>query len=77
MHAVSSSVSWRSCNDVGLLSEEYDLASKRLSSVTFPTALSHVSLINSAHNVSTERRPGARPRNAGDVGHLRTEESRS
>jgi GH15 family glucan-1,4-alpha-glucosidase len=39
-------------NDVGLLSEEYDVASGRLVG-NFPQALSHVSLINSAHNVST------------------------
>lgn len=38
-------------NDVGLLSEEYDPASKRLVG-NFPQALSHVALINSAQNLS-------------------------
>jgi GH15 family glucan-1,4-alpha-glucosidase len=41
-------------NDVGLLAEEYDTASKRLLG-NFPQAFSHVGLINSARNIS---RPG-------------------
>ena len=39
------------CNDVGLLSEEYDLSQKRLVG-NFPQAFSHVSLINTARNLS-------------------------
>ncbi|MGO9059443.1 MAG: glycoside hydrolase family 15 protein [Candidatus Binataceae bacterium] len=38
------------CNDVGLLSEEYDPAARRQLG-NFPQALSHVSLVNTAHNL--------------------------
>jgi GH15 family glucan-1,4-alpha-glucosidase len=38
------------CNDVGLLSEEYDPRSKRLLG-NFPQALSHIALVNSAFNL--------------------------
>jgi GH15 family glucan-1,4-alpha-glucosidase len=38
-------------NDVGLLSEEYEPEQKRLLG-NFPQALSHVSLINTAYNLS-------------------------
>ncbi|HUW98249.1 MAG TPA: glycoside hydrolase family 15 protein [Acidiferrobacter sp.] len=45
------------CNDVGLLSEEYDLDSKRLVG-NFPQAFTHVALVNSARNLSaTTPRP--------------------
>ncbi len=40
-------------NDVGLLSEEYDVTTKRLIG-NFPQALSHVALVNTAHHL-TER----------------------
>jgi GH15 family glucan-1,4-alpha-glucosidase len=43
------------CNDVGLISEEYDPASKRLLG-NFPQAFTHIGLINTALNLST--RPG-------------------
>src|ERR1700730_18690175 len=43
-------------NDVGLLSEEYDAAGQRLVG-NFPQAFSHVSLINTAHNLSHEKKP--------------------
>jgi len=39
------------CNDVGLLSEEYDPAAKRLVG-NFPQAFSHIGLINTALNLS-------------------------
>jgi GH15 family glucan-1,4-alpha-glucosidase len=51
------------CNDVGLLSEEYDPSSGRLLG-NFPQAFSHVSLINTAANLSTAIGP-SRMRSAG------------
>jgi GH15 family glucan-1,4-alpha-glucosidase len=39
------------CNDVGLLSEQYDPASRRLVG-NFPQAFSHVSLVNTAFNLA-------------------------
>jgi GH15 family glucan-1,4-alpha-glucosidase len=46
-------------NDVGLLSEEYDPKSKRLLG-NFPQAFTHVSLVNSASNLSGTRGPAHR-----------------
>jgi GH15 family glucan-1,4-alpha-glucosidase len=43
-------------NDVGLLSEEYDPGARRQLG-NFPQAFSHVSLINTAHNLSGVRGP--------------------
>jgi GH15 family glucan-1,4-alpha-glucosidase len=43
-------------NDVGLLAEEYDPRAKRLLG-NFPQAFSHVSLINTAHNLTRARGP--------------------
>jgi GH15 family glucan-1,4-alpha-glucosidase len=43
-------------NDVGLLSEEYDPGQKRLVG-NFPQAFSHISLINTAHNLSHAKQP--------------------
>jgi GH15 family glucan-1,4-alpha-glucosidase len=54
------------CNDVGLLSEEYDPAARRLIG-NFPQAFSHVGLINSAFNLTRslipvdQRRQGCEP----------------
>ena len=48
-------------NDVGLLSEQYDTNAKRLVG-NFPQAFSHVSLINTARNVSDRGRGPARRR---------------
>ena len=39
------------CNDVGLLSEEYDVQAKRQVG-NFPQAFTHVGLVNSAHNLA-------------------------
>lgn len=44
------------CNDVGLLSEEYDPVARRMLG-NFPQAFSHVALINTAHNLSTPQKP--------------------
>ena len=43
-------------NDVGLLAEEYDTVGKRQVG-NFPQAFSHVSLINTAHNLSLAKGP--------------------
>jgi GH15 family glucan-1,4-alpha-glucosidase len=51
------------CNDVGLLSEEYDPRAGRLLG-NFPQALSHIALINSAFNLSEAAKP-AMQRSAG------------
>jgi GH15 family glucan-1,4-alpha-glucosidase len=52
-------------NDVGLLSEEYDLDAKRMVG-NFPQAFSHVGLVNTAHNIAGDMKPahqrtGAQP----------------
>src|SRR6204780_5830811 len=44
------------CNDVGLLSEEYDPRAERLAG-NFPQAFSPLALINSAYNLTGERKP--------------------
>jgi GH15 family glucan-1,4-alpha-glucosidase len=46
------------CNDVGLLSEGYDPGNKRMLG-NFPQALSHLSLVNTACNLSRGRGPAA------------------
>ncbi len=51
------------CNDVGLLSEEYDVRAGRLLG-NFPQALSHIALVNTAANLSRPRAP------ADDRSHL-------
>jgi GH15 family glucan-1,4-alpha-glucosidase len=43
-------------NDVGLLSEEYDLRAKRQVG-NFPQALSHLALVNSASNLAHREKP--------------------
>ncbi|MGH7070860.1 MAG: glycoside hydrolase family 15 protein [Acetobacteraceae bacterium] len=43
-------------NDLGLLAEEYDPVSKRLLG-NFPQALSHLALVNTAHNLYHHKRP--------------------
>jgi GH15 family glucan-1,4-alpha-glucosidase len=44
------------CNDVGLLSEEYDPRAKRLLG-NFPQAFSHIALINTAFNLTRAEKP--------------------
>jgi GH15 family glucan-1,4-alpha-glucosidase len=44
------------CNDVGLLSEEYDPHGRRLLG-NFPQAFSHVALINTAFNLTRAEKP--------------------
>lgn len=44
------------CNDVGLLSEEYHVAEGRMLG-NFPQALSHIGLINTAHNLMQGEKP--------------------
>ena len=44
------------CNDVGLLSEEYDPATRELIG-NFPQAFSHIGLINSAFNLTRALMP--------------------
>jgi GH15 family glucan-1,4-alpha-glucosidase len=58
------------CNDVGLLSEEYDPLSKQLVG-NFPQAFSHVALINSALRLS--RTTGPREQRSGAVQPMREE----
>ena len=43
-------------NDVGLLSEEYDVAAQRLVG-NFPQAFSHIALVNSAYNLVRSSKP--------------------
>jgi GH15 family glucan-1,4-alpha-glucosidase len=49
------------CNDVGLLSEEYDARAGRMLG-NFPQALSHVALVNSALGLMHDIGPGEHPR---------------
>ena len=44
------------CNDVGLLSEEYDPRSGRLVG-NFPQAFSHLALVNTAFNLTGVTKP--------------------
>jgi GH15 family glucan-1,4-alpha-glucosidase len=53
-------------NDVGLLSEEYDCAEKRLVG-NFPQAFSHVGLVNTAYNLVADSKPAEQRRGKQDV----------
>jgi GH15 family glucan-1,4-alpha-glucosidase len=52
------------CNDVGLLSEEFDPVSGRLVG-NFPQAFSHVGLVNTAYNLSSDETRPAHHRREG------------
>ena len=54
------------CNDVGLLSEEYDVRSKRLAG-NFPQAFSHVGLANTAFNLTQVEKPVEQRAQGGDA----------
>jgi GH15 family glucan-1,4-alpha-glucosidase len=47
-------------NDVGLLSEEYDTLARRQTG-NFPQALTHIALINTAHNIYEALHPTQKP----------------
>lgn len=47
-------------NDVGLLAEEYDSGARRQTG-NFPQALTHIALINTAHNLSAARQRSEKP----------------
>ncbi len=47
-------------NDVGLLSEEYDTTARRQAG-NFPQALTHIALINTAHNIYEALHPAQKP----------------
>jgi GH15 family glucan-1,4-alpha-glucosidase len=47
-------------NDVGLLAEEYDSVAGRQTG-NFPQALTHIALINTAHNLSAARKSSEKP----------------
>ncbi|RXH19043.1 glycoside hydrolase family 15 protein [Bradyrhizobium guangzhouense] len=47
-------------NDVGLLAEEYDPVARRQAG-NFPQALTHIALINTAHNLSAARHASEKP----------------
>jgi GH15 family glucan-1,4-alpha-glucosidase len=47
-------------NDLGLLAEEYDSGAKRQAG-NFPQALTHIALINTAHNLDEARRHSEKP----------------
>jgi GH15 family glucan-1,4-alpha-glucosidase len=53
-------------NDVGLLSEEYDLEGKRLVG-NFPQAFSHVGLVNTAFNLANDSKPADQRRGEAEV----------
>jgi len=53
-------------NDVGLLSEEYDLEGKRLVG-NFPQAFSHVGLVNTAFNLAGDSKPADQRRGKQEV----------
>ena len=55
-------------NDVGLLSEEYDPHAKALVG-NFPQALSHIALVNTAHNLTRSRGPAKQRSSSSNEGY--------
>ncbi len=53
-------------NDLGLLSEEYDTDARRMTG-NFPQALTHIALINTAHNISDAQKPAVQRATQGKV----------
>ena len=47
-------------NDLGLLAEEYDTGAGRQTG-NFPQALTHIALINTAHNLSAAKQATEKP----------------
>ena len=47
-------------NDLGLLAEEYDTVARRQTG-NFPQALTHIALINTAHNLSVAKASTEKP----------------
>jgi GH15 family glucan-1,4-alpha-glucosidase len=47
-------------NDLGLLAEEYDMVARRQTG-NFPQALTHIALINTAHNLCAGKTPTEKP----------------
>jgi len=47
-------------NDLGLLAEEYDSGQRRQAG-NFPQALTHIALINTAHNLSRVKTASEKP----------------
>ena len=47
-------------NDLGLLAEEFDFGEGRQTG-NFPQALTHIALINTAHNLSDAKKPVEKP----------------
>jgi GH15 family glucan-1,4-alpha-glucosidase len=47
-------------NDLGLLAEEYDSGAGRQTG-NFPQALTHIALINTAHNLCDAKQPVEKP----------------
>ena len=55
------STAWSAvANDLGLLAEEYDSGAGRQTG-NFPQALTHIALINTAHNLSAAKKPVEKP----------------
>ena len=55
------STAWSAiANDLGLLAEEYDTQAGRQTG-NFPQALTHIALINTAHNLSDAKRAAEKP----------------
>lgn len=53
------STGWSGCNDVGLLSEEYDVQEGRMAG-NFPQAFSHLTLVQAAFHLADARVRGGR-----------------